>query len=680
MWYAEQPEHPELWFQGDRVLTTEDGYYYASGVRHETEGFPPELTNLPSSGDSLLVALGALSVELSGASVLAVGTWLPMLLAPLIALPLILLGAMFRRRLWGFLAGLIAVIGFSYWNRTTPHYFDTDMLTVWYTYAVTALLVASLWRRRYSFGLVAAVAIVAAEYVHPGSERVLLAVSLGLVAYSIVFLRKEELGYRIAALVLLAFVPISPWLRVLLLIGAHLVLERVKTLPLWSYLAAIAGLVVLLGMTSHAMEVLLSRAVAALGISTSGSSGGGRVSFVDIGSSVAELKPTSLAVLAERIAGSVTLMVTGLAGICAVWWRYRPMLLMLPLLLLAILFGQRFTIFGVPLVALGNAWFFLIVGSLVVRLVKRYPRLIQGVVAVGLTVPVLALALEHAMAYRPHTAVYRGEAEQLTRLSEHVEPGDFVISWWDYAYGSWYFSGGDSIIDGSRQGPDIWIVAEALLTDSQRESAALLRLAAEEAGTNPSYRSVIYRLVERFESETGRPPSELVTALRDGSYSLPPATRKVFLYIPWTFTELAGTVGRFRGARGLVPKGTGRDLFMKIVEIDDQGRPLERTAWSFDRAAKTIHIVREGGRRDTVSVYKVIDLQRIGSITREEVLDEDGQACVVNVQQKRRNRFYMHRSICESVMMELAFYHRVDPRYFEPISVGLGGTVYRVRL
>jgi len=688
LWLSDANEVPDSSFEGKRLLTTADAYFYASGVKHEVDGSLSGNPRVPTNEDNILVAIGSTIANVFGVPVETVCQWMPAFMAPLVAIPLVLLGVLFGQLLWGFLASLVAVLGFSFWNRTVPGYFDTDMVTILYILGSMTLVMAGFWRRRTLYGTIAAMMLVAAPYIHPGSERVLAAMSLGAFGYALVFERRQPHAYRIALALLIAFLPIPIWARLTLIGGLELALSRVK-IPLWALISLVVAVLLIVCWKGRSMELVLK--VVGIRLDGGGHSNGLKVSFPGIQDTVAELAHPTVDKLGERLSGSALLVVTGAIGFFAACWRFRPLLLLLPLLALGTVLavgGMRYTIFAVPVIALGNIWLMLISGRIVARFVPPKavgsppasvgrPRLIELAVATLLAPIAIGPAIAHAGRYPARTALGGQEASQLTALSKRVKPGDFIMTWWDYAYGAWYHSGLNTLVDGTKQNDDLWIAAEVLFTKSQREAASLTRLAVEEQTRRNPLDAVIGHLLATFTKTTGRPIGDFVPALRNGEVQLPTPTRQIFFYLPWRIVQIAPNVARIRPSKDLVPADElAPTAFLVVNQYRRDGSAIAPSGWTYDPTSKSL--VSQRGER--IKVHTITDVAADGSgrvRSRDTVVDPDGKVCIVNIKHAGMTLF-MSRAVYDSVLSQLLFLARPDLSLFEVVSYTSSGVVYRV--
>ncbi|MDE2681967.1 MAG: hypothetical protein OSB29_11480, partial [Verrucomicrobiota bacterium] len=106
---ADKPEHADYKWKDGYLLTTHDSFFYASVIEQGTAAQPDQLVqHADIYHQGLLTLLGAALVKM-GVSLTILTTWMPILIAPLIAVPVILIGRLYGSTLWGFCAGLLAV-------------------------------------------------------------------------------------------------------------------------------------------------------------------------------------------------------------------------------------------------------------------------------------------------------------------------------------------------------------------------------------------------------------------------------------------------------------------------------------------------------------------------------------------------------------------------------------------
>ncbi|MBL8786695.1 MAG: hypothetical protein JNJ59_17450 [Deltaproteobacteria bacterium] len=129
-WYLTSEVPPSYFWKGELILTSPDGYYFATGVGHTLSDAWGDGMRLPIAPYHALVALTAGLIKVFGFSPGTLYTWLPVVLGPLVALPMALYGRFQRRSWFGLVAALFAVAVPTYAYRTFIGYFDTDVFTL----------------------------------------------------------------------------------------------------------------------------------------------------------------------------------------------------------------------------------------------------------------------------------------------------------------------------------------------------------------------------------------------------------------------------------------------------------------------------------------------------------------------------------------------------------------------
>ncbi len=193
---ADKPEHADYKWQNGYLLTTHDSFFYASVIEQGTTAQPDHLVqHADIYHQGLLTLLGAALVKM-GVSLPLLTTWMPILIAPLIVVPVILIGRLYGSTLWGFCAGLLAVMATSYFSRTTPGYFDTDMFAV--TWPIMALYLLLRAHREESRGwlLAGALALMFYPFVYGSGASVVIAIGLCFIGYRFLLMLINELHQR----------------------------------------------------------------------------------------------------------------------------------------------------------------------------------------------------------------------------------------------------------------------------------------------------------------------------------------------------------------------------------------------------------------------------------------------------------------------------------------------------
>ncbi len=144
-WVGHAEKQTAYQWQEHYLPTTNDSYLYSSIIHQagNTNAVPGGLKNQSGAGvHGAITLLGTALVRYGGIHVADVITYLPVFMAGLLAVPMVLLGRLYGSTLAGCCSACLAVVAFSYFNRTNAGYFDTDMFSV----TVPALILYFLMR------------------------------------------------------------------------------------------------------------------------------------------------------------------------------------------------------------------------------------------------------------------------------------------------------------------------------------------------------------------------------------------------------------------------------------------------------------------------------------------------------------------------------------------------------
>ncbi len=458
IWWAST--QPHMSWAGELIINTNDGYYF---------GY------LAKSGDGaeLLSVLTAFISRVSGVSIESVMIYLSIFLSPLIVAPVMGIGRILGDIRGGFIAALLAVVAHSYYNRTMAGYFDTDMLNV-------VLAISLVWAMM--------------RFVSGDGAGVLLALVAAYLWW-----------YMAAASLILGYI---------LVFGGYLAIYDRRFWTGWLVFGAIMIIWASFGGAAKVAQSVMAYLLEPRA----------ELHFYGVMQTIVEAKRLDLWLWGERVAGSFWLAALGVGGWCWAVWRYRAFILSLPMMglgVIALYAGLRFTIYAVPLAALGF-------GLVVSFLWQKYSGKIFAILAVMLSGAALTINLAHIITYTIPSIFTDKEIAALTALKEASNDGDVALAWWDYGYGVRYFTGLNILIDGAKHsGADNFAVSWALLSPIDI-SAKIAR--AEAQGQNS-----IISLASKHKISV------------DDALGLikPQNGAKIFYYLPKRMIDIVPMIARF---------------------------------------------------------------------------------------------------------------------------------------
>ncbi|HHO42446.1 MAG TPA: peptide-binding protein, partial [Epsilonproteobacteria bacterium] len=578
IWVYQFWDNPSVWWNGQMMINTNDGYFFASGVQYFTDGFHADNPRIVGLWHQGLIWITALFVEISPFSLETTIFYMPMVAGSLIVIPLILIGRLYHKPLWGLFAALIGAIAWSYYNRTMVGYYDTDMFVVWVPLLAVYFLMRYVQNGGLQNGLYASLLFVFYGFVYSSSGAVVGGLVVWFALYGLWFHRDRDSLYGVLSLLFVVLLPFSkltsyyelPWgylLQVVALLVVWGVFEKIPTLGKRFVALGLFVLALLFGNTVAGIWAKISSYM------FTGTMAHG-LSFFGVAQTVREASSIDITTLANRIAGSWYGLLIGVAGYLLLLKQYRAFWLLLPLFgvgLFALFGGLRFTIFAVPVVALGAAYLFVWLGE---KWLKKSSEknLLLTIGMIFLLYP----NVKHVVEYKVPTVMNNAEVADLEKLKNISNSKDFTLSWWDYGYPLWFYTKTSTLIDGGKHHNDNFILSTLMLSTSSQLVSNLSRLAVEEyvSFTNlmqenakgktskeaSLYKSLGYNAVIDVllanKQDSQKNPTQFLEALADSTYPLPPKTRDIYLYFPIRMLSIFPVVAQF----GNIDLTTGRPL------------------------------------------------------------------------------------------------------------------------
>ena len=655
VWLARIGWHvPDLQWQGTALLTSGDGYWFAAGAGDLFTGAWGDNPRLPLATDHALVFLAWLGSRLW--SLDQVILYLPALLTPLAAIPLVGIGRALGATRLGLVAGLALVVAPALFQRSAAGYFDTD------TFALLAPLAAAF-------------------YVVRSGPRDPIKAAAWLAAYPWLYNQGAPLGLALAvmaawlwrreplALALLAAsqVPLPPLVRVALVLVVALAWPRLAskiTLPKRTTFIA-------LGLVLVAVAIFLGPSIVAkLGYYLDpGATTTGSVAFGVSADFVSETRAQGFVDLATRVAGAVPLFVVAMLGALLVALRYSRLVILLPVLglgLFTVFGGARFTIYLVPAFAIGIAY---LVTWLADRIAQRHARAAATFVfALGVFAP--AAARDWVAYTRP--PLINAEAQALDALRTKAPPDATTITWWDDGYPALYFARTRTLIDGGRREADVSLVAEMFM-GSQRTARNLAALALTTQAEIPTDWAIAPTLFQR--GTEGSSLSSFLT--RMASDYRAPSTSPTYVYLPLRLLTIVPVIDQLRPQVVSPSAGpTPRSPYYRLMEgAKVEGNRIRLGNTEVDAAALTL--TEAGTTRPIKTIYSV---RGTGPTFELRTRTKHPDAPTSGIYLHDAGLFIeLDERYLSSTLLQLLVFEKPEPDAFELVFSNAAARIYKVR-
>ncbi len=668
IWVYQFSGNPSFMWEGQLMINTNDGYFFASGAQKALEG---TLAYNPRTPDVLQYGLTFFTtwiVRLTPFDLNTVILYLPAFVSSLVVIPIMLLGRLYQATAFGFFAALIGSIAWSYYNRTMVGYYDTDMFAVMAPMFILYFLIASIKEERLTIALYASLMIFIYPFLYDAGHAVVYGMGIIYMLYMVLFHRNDAFTPKSIILIAIGLTPLFYPLKLALIIGAYIILKRdlIKGKNLiYVAVASVLSFIVF----GNIFGVIWSKVYtySVRGFDEEG------LRFYQVKQTVREAGKIPFEVMANRISGSTVGVIVSLVGYLLLIIRHRPFILALPLIGIGIFSlwgGLRFTVYAVPIAAIGAVYLFYVVGSFIANSKIKY-----AVISI-LTALMLYPNITHIIGYKVPTVLNHQEVAALHRFKAGASPQDYMIAWWDYGYPLWYYTGLNTLIDGGKHNHDNFIVSEILTTTSALEAARLSRIAVE------TYIASDYEIIAdtlfRNHQEDQVDVAGYLENLRYGNATLPKKTVDIYLYLPFRMLGIFPTVKVFSN----IDLQTG----------ESKARPFFYNAQRFQDTPKAIHLgnrisilkqegqLQLGARKTPIKAFYTVVNQEAGK-PKIEVQHVSPMGAVSVVYLASYNQFLLlDDDMLNSTYIQMFIFEQYDTKLFELVSSDPYTKIFRIKI
>jgi len=673
IWVWQFQDNPEFYWNGQMMINTNDGYYFASGAEYLLNGLHGDNHRALSAIHEypVLVYLTYYLTKLTSLSLETIILYLPAVISSLIVIPLLLIGRLIGRVWLGFFSAILGAVVWSYYNRTMVGYYDTDMFSVLFLYIVFWAFLYTLYQPKLSHVWSLVIALLFYPYVY--HEGMIIAYTLFVfwVIYQMIWQRENRDIYLKIILVSITFLGIPLWIAIPMVLVVYLTLGNFAVRLSKTQLTSITLFFLILSLVGSDLgNTILSELQKYLGAGhrTQG------LHFYLVTQTIREAGHIPWETVANRISGHNLSFVLSLVGYALLSYRYHPFLLAIPLIgigIFAFWGGLRFTVYAVPIAALGVMYLFSFLAEQLTN--SSWGRLALMVVA---TLALLYPNYLHIRGYRVPTVFSRSEVADLDKLKHMASPKDYTLSWWDYGYPIWFYAGTNTLIDGGKHNNDNFIISKIMQTSSPQLAASLSRLAVETYEEN-NYSVVINTLLHNSLPDQ-KDPNLFLAELESDKITLPHKTRDIYLYMPYKMIGIFPTVMVF----GNLDLTTGHPL-----------RKIEFYPTSIAQSSGGSIMLRDGIlldlKKGTLQIGKTTQKLKQFVLTQNTQNNDirlqiqnfhlDGRYTVVYLKTYGRI-IVMDNQTFHSMYVQMFMLGKYDPKYFEPVVTSPYSRIYKLKI
>ena len=582
IWVYQFNDAEQFKFNNSFMINTNDGYYYAEGARDILAGITKNSNDLSplQSAASFLTAVVVKIVPFSFEEVIF---YMPAFFSSLLVIPIILIGRLLGRVEVGFIAALIASIAWSYYNRTMVGYYDTDLLNIVFPTFLLWSLIWAIKTKQDKYLLFTALDIIAYRWWYPQSYSLEFAFfGLIFVYFLYEYFKNKDFTTSFYILTLLSFMMFAMmqfdgYIRLFIILGLFVFLKFKKELFL-KYLYYIFVLSIVLFLVSGGFEPIWNQlkgyvfkdAISLVGEDL-------KLHYFTVMQTIREAGSIPFETFANRISGHTITFIFSIFGYIYLSYKHKVMLLGIPMIglgFLAMSSGLRFTIYAVPILALGISFLIVELSNLAKNNIVKYSLMTV------LTIAVLIPNILHIISYKVPTVFTQNEVKVLDKLKKIASREDYVVSWWDYGYPIRYYADVKTLSDGGKHSGSVNFPTSYALTNNQDVAAKMLRLDVE-------YTEKTFKIKKEDENKSKDEKRVINTNIaqmtldykfddtNDFLYSLqtdiklPAKTRDIYLYLPNRMLNIYPTVEVFSNLDLMTGIKKQRSFFYKAQRFNN---------------------------------------------------------------------------------------------------------------
>ncbi|MDG1138330.1 MAG: STT3 domain-containing protein [Opitutales bacterium] len=263
----------------------------------------------------------------------------------------------------------------------------------------------------------------------------------------------------------------------------------------------------------------------------------------------------------------ISASILGFIGLFFLVIRYWEFCLIFPFIAIAYYcfqgsVGLRFTVHVGNVASIGVTFLLLFVLWSIIRKIflgrgfTEKKQILASWLTVGGALPcVVFLAIpnvKHAQNYHSHVVYPTETIEVLEALDKASNPEDFVVTWWDYGSGCWYYGDLRSFTSPAHQTYDNYLTSKILRSNSPLRASRLARLKTEafvkmqenKENGESDYNTAVQAIFKDGQSDSVFYQG-LLNDLGNPNVELPKKTREMFLFLPYEILRIFPTILSF---------------------------------------------------------------------------------------------------------------------------------------
>ncbi len=677
IWVGQFSDVESFFWNGQLMINTNDGYYYAEGARDILSGAAHNGLSPVTSAPSLMTAFFAAILPLSFESIIL---FMPAMLGSLLVVPVMLIARALKQDLLGFIAALLAGITWSYYNRTMTGYYDTDMLTIVLPTFVLWSVILAVQQNRNRYLLFTTLTMIAYQWWYAQSYSLHFAMIGMLAAYTLFFDRKNLFFYKLLLFMVIANITMPIYLKLILSVILFGVFHTYKERVNGAIIGALLGVASLIFFATGGFDPIWHQIKGYLFRDTVSAASGHALQYFNVMQTVREAGQIPFETFANRISGHTATFILSAIGYLLLILRYPVMLLGLPLLglgYMALFGGLRFTVYAVPVSALGAAFFILLAATYLGNAFEGTKKSALKYLFITLTTALVLLPnITHIIGYKVPTVMNNSEVKVLDKLNSIASDRDYAIAWWDYGFPIRYYGGVKTMIDGAQhQGKANFPVSYALVKP-QQTSAVMSRLNVEYKEAN--WGKPLAFMPDMMKQYNYEDPNIFLEFLTPEEIALPEKTREIYYFLPYRMLEIFPTVGYFSNIDLTTGRATSKPFMYRTTSMRDTGEMITLgNGVAINKKEGTLIFNNQVVPMDS---FVVTSYDQAGKLRVQSQKLRDGASIYAVYMSDYKTMLLMDEVIYNSTYVQLFILENYDRRLFEPVVMDPSAKVYRLKI
>ena len=660
----------EFRWNNQLMINTNDGYGYAEGARDILSG-----THQKGDGsfiDTSLAIVTAFFVKVLPFSFETIILWMPTFLGSLLVIPIMLMARALNQEYAGFIGALLGGIAWSYYNRTMTGYYDTDMLTIVLPALTLWAVIFAMIKEKNRYILLVALFMVLSNWWYFQNYSLSLSMAGMVLVYTLIFDRKNLFNYKILIFMLIALSQIALLIKLPILLALFGLFHTKKNLE-DKVIYSILALSILIILITGGFDPIISRVNGYLFRDSADTVGQTGLHYFSVVKTVREAGQIPFETFANRISGDTTIFILSIIGYLLLLFKNRIFLLSLPMVglgFIALWGGLRFTVYAVPILALGMGYLIIYISNFIKE--KKAKLAFVSIATIAILIPNIL----HIEGYKVPTVFNKQAVEVLDKLKNIASREDYVLAWWDYGYPIRYYSDVKTFIDGARHsGSGNYAVSFALL-HNQQASANIARLDVEykeKALYDNNFTGTVLEIGMREYNISN--VNKFIHSLNT-PITLPKKTRDIYFYLPFKMMNILPTVDLFANLNPLTGQEYKSPLFFRANLVNTKGNMFNLSNGMQIRGDKVI----AGKNILPINQFVVTEYDNRGILHKRVRYLNIGSPFYV-IYMKNYNQFLiLDKRMFNSTYIKLFVLEDYDHKLFEPTILTPFTKVFKLKI